>query len=78
MAYTLPILLKVRQAGIAAEIYPDSVKMKKQMSYANSKNIPFVAIIGENEINESKLTLKNMVTGEQRMLSADELVEAVQ
>lgn len=78
MTYTLPILLKVRQAGIAAEIYPDSVKMKKQMSYANSKNIPFVAIIGENEINESKLTLKNMVTGEQRMLSDDELVEAVQ
>jgi Histidyl-tRNA synthetase len=57
-AYSLPILLQVRQSGIAAEIYPDSVKMKKQMSYANSKNIPFVAIIGENEMNEHKLTKK--------------------
>jgi len=77
-AYSLPILLQVRQSGIAAEIYPDSVKMKKQMSYANSKNIPFVAIIGENEMNEHKLTLKNMVTGEQQLLTADELVAAIQ
>lgn len=77
-AYSLPLLLKVRQAGIAAEIYPDSVKMKKQMGYANSKNIPFVAIIGENEMNEHKLTLKNMVTGEQQLLTADELVAAIQ
>src|SRR5574344_128900 len=63
--YLLPLIAQVRQAGIAAEIYPDSVKMKKQMSYANSKNIPFVAIIGENEINEQKVTLKNMTTSEQ-------------
>lgn len=77
-AYSLPLLLKVRQAGIAAEIYPDSVKMKKQMGYANSKNIPFVAIIGENEMNEHKLTLKNMVTGEQQLLTADELVAVIQ
>jgi len=77
-AYSLPLLLKVRQSGIAAEIYPDSVKMKKQMSYANSKNIPFVAIIGENEMNEHKLTLKNMVTGDQQLLTADELVAAIQ
>ncbi len=76
-AYSLPILLKVRQAGIAAEIYPDSAKMKKQMSYANSKNIPFVAIIGENEMNEQKLTLKNMTTGEQRLLTTDELLAAI-
>lgn len=77
-AYSLPLLLKVRQSGVAAEIYPDSVKMKKQMSYANSKHIPFVAIIGENEMNEHKLTLKNMVTGEQQLLTADELVAAIQ
>lgn len=77
-AYSLPLLLKVRQSGIAAEIYPDSVKMKKQMSYANSKNIPFVAIIGENEMNEHKLTLKNMATGDQQLLTADELVAAIQ
>jgi histidyl-tRNA synthetase len=76
-AYSLPILLKVRQADIAAEIYPDSVKMKKQMSYANAKNIPFVAIIGENEMNEQKVTLKNMTTGEQQLLTADELIDAI-
>jgi histidyl-tRNA synthetase len=76
-AYTLPILAQARQAGIAAEIYPDNVKMKKQMSYANSKNIPFVAIIGENEINEGKVTLKNMETGEQKQLSPTDLIDIV-
>ena len=57
--YSLPILFKAREAGIRAEIYPDSTKMKKQMSYANAKQIPFVAIVGENEMNEGKVTLKN-------------------
>lgn len=75
--YSLPILFKARTAGIRAEIYPDSAKMKKQMSYANSKMIPFVAIVGENEMNEGKVTLKNMTTGEQSLLSPDELVNAV-
>lgn len=64
-AYVLPVLAKVRAAGIRAEIYPDSAKMKKQMSYANAKAIPFVAIVGENEMNEGKVMLKNMATGEQ-------------
>ncbi len=76
-AYVLPVLAKVRAGGIRAEIYPDSAKMKKQMSYANSKAIPFVAIVGENEMNEGKVTLKDMTTGEQRMVSADELIAAV-
>ena len=76
-AYVLPILAKVRAAGISAEIYPDRSKMKKQMSYANAKKIPFVAIVGETEMNEGKLTLKDMVTGDQRSVTADELVEAV-
>ena len=62
-AYVLPVLAKVRAAGIRAEIYPDSAKMKKQMSYANAKAIPFVAIVGENEMNEGKVMLKNMATG---------------
>ena len=53
---------KVRAAGIRAEIFPDASKMKKQMSYANAKNIPFVAIVGENEMNEGKVMLKNMET----------------
>ena len=73
-AYCLPVLAKVRAAGVRAEIYPDSTKMKKQMSYANAKNIPFVAIAGETEMNEGKLTLKNMLTGEQHAVTADELL----
>lgn len=73
-AYVLPILAKVRAAGISAEIYPDSAKMKKQMSYANAKTVPFVAIVGENEMQEGKVTLKNMATGEQALITPDELI----
>lgn len=76
-AYVLPVLSKVRAAGIRAEVYPDSTKMKKQMSYANSKAIPFVAIVGETEMNEGKVMLKNMTTGEQALITPDELVEAI-
>ena len=54
-----------------------SAKMKKQMSYANDKNIPFVAIVGENEMNEGKLTLKNMTTGEQSLVTPEELLAAI-
>ena len=57
-AFSMGILSKVRAAGIRAEIFPDAAKMKKQMSYANTKNIPFVAIVGENEMNEGKAMLK--------------------
>ena len=74
-AYCLPIINKVRANGIRAEIYPDAAKMKKQMSYANAKQIPFVALAGENEMAEGKVTLKNMETGEQQMLTAEELIE---
>ena len=77
-AYCLPVLSAARDAGICAEIYPDSAKMKKQMSYANDKNIPFVAIVGENEMNEGKLTLKNMTTGEQSLVTPEELLAAIQ
>ena len=76
-AYVLPVLAKVRAAGIRAEIYPDSAKMKKQMSYANAKAIPFVAIVGENEMNEGKVMLKNMATGEQSLYTPEELVAAL-
>ena len=76
-AYCLPVLSAARDAGIRAEIYPDSAKMKKQMSYANDKNIPFVAIVGENEMNEGKLTLKNMTTGEQTLVTPEELLAAI-
>jgi histidyl-tRNA synthetase len=77
-AYCLPIVAKARQAGIRTELYPDAAKMKKQMSYANAKQIPFVALTGESEMAEGKLTLKNMLTGEQRLVSPDELIDIVQ
>ena len=77
-AYCLPVAARARQAGIRTEVFPDSAKMKKQMAYANAKQIPFVALAGENEINEGKLTLKNMETGEQQLLTPDELIAAVQ
>ena len=75
--YILPILKKVRLSGVRAELYPDSAKMKKQMSYANAKAIPFVAIAGENEINEGKITLKNMETGKQEVIYPDELADKI-
>ena len=75
--YCMPVAAKARQAGIRTEVFPDAAKMKKQMSYANAKQIPFVALAGENEINEGKFTLKNMLTGEQQLLSPDELIETV-
>ena len=76
-SYCLPIIAKVRATGIRAEIYPDSAKMKKQMSYANAKQIPFVVLAGDNEIAEGKVTLKNMETGEQKLVSDDELISAI-
>lgn len=76
-AYCLPILAKVREAGIRSEIYPDAVKMKKQMGYANDKNIPFVVIVGENEIREKKVTLKNMINGEQALITPEEVLNRV-
>ena len=76
-AYCLPVAAKARQAGIRSEIYPDAAKMKKQMSYANAKQIPFVALAGENEIAQGKLTLKNMETGEQTLVTSDELIETI-
>jgi histidyl-tRNA synthetase len=76
-AYCLPYIYKVREKGIRAEIYPDAAKMKKQMSYANAKQIPFVALAGENEMAAGKLTLKNMDTGEQQLLTIDELIGKV-
>ncbi|MDR3266505.1 MAG: histidine--tRNA ligase [Tannerella sp.] len=74
VAYLLPFIQKVRQAGISAELYPEAAKMKKQMGYADAKKIPFVAIAGENEIAENKITLKNMTTGEQKAVSVEDLI----
>lgn len=76
-AYCLPIVGKLRQAGIRSEIFPDKAKMKKQMSYANAKNIPFVVLAGENEMAADKVTLKNMESGEQTLVTAVELIATV-
>lgn len=75
--YILPILSKVRAAGIRTELYPDTAKMKKQMSYANNKQIPFVAIVGENEMNEGKVMLKNMESGEQHLIAPEEIAQYI-
>ena len=72
-AYLLPIVAQVRAAGIRTELYPESTKVKKQMGYADAKKIPFVAIVGETEMNEGKITLKNMITGEQKPVTLEEL-----
>lgn len=72
--YGLSVLPKLREAGINAEIYPDSVKLKKQLDYADRKNIPFVVLIGSDEMETGQLTLKNMKTGEQQKLNADDMI----
>ena len=77
-AYCLPLVAKARQAGIRTEIYPDAAKMKKQMSYANAKGIAFVALAGEKEMNEGKVTLKNMTSGEQFTVDAAQMLSIVQ
>ena len=76
-AYCLPIVSAARQQGIRTEIYPDAVQMKKQMSYANAKAIPFVALAGETEMAEGKITLKNMTTGEQSLVTPNELLKTI-
>ena len=76
-AYCLPAVAKAREAGIRTEIFPDSSKMKKQMSYANAKQIPFVVLAGENEMAEGKFTLKNMLTGNQQLVTTEELIGIV-
>ena len=76
-AYALPIMKYLREQSVQTEIYPDNVKMKKQMSYANAKNIPYVALAGENEIKEGCIQLKDMKTGEQMQLTKEELLKHI-
>ena len=75
--YCMPIVSKSRANGIRTELFPDAAKMKKQMSYANANNIPFVALAGDDEIQKGVVTLKNMETGEQKQVTADELISIV-
>ena len=77
LMYCLPWLSTLRSNGINAEIYPEPAKMKKQMSYADNKRIPFVAIVGETEMNEGKVMLKNMKTGEQSLSTMDEVIQMI-
>ena len=76
-AFSMKMLKELRNAGIAAEIYPDSAKMKKQMGYADALAIPFVAIVGETEMAQNKMMLKNMTSGEQSLVSVEEAIEII-
>lgn len=76
-AYALPAIAACRKAGIRAEIYPDAAKMKKQMQYANAREIPFVALAGETEMAAGKFTLKNMTTGEQALVTTEEIISQI-
>ena len=76
-AYCLPIANAARSAGIRTEIYPDKAKMKKQMGYANAKGIAFVALAGDDEIAQGKVTLKDMASGEQKLVSTEELISTI-
>ena len=73
-AVGLPLLTQLRSRNISAEAYPDGAKLKKQLDYANQKRIPYVVLIGSEEMQTGQLALKNMVTGEQEKLSAEAIV----
>ena len=77
-AHCLKLATACRRAGIATEVYPDSVKMKKQMAYANAQQVPFVALVGETEMNEGRIALKDMLSGEQSVLTLDEAIARLQ
>lgn len=76
-AYCLPFIAEIRKSGIRAEIFPDKAKMKRQMNYANAKNILYVVFAGEDEIEKGKLMLKDMQSGEQKLVTAKELIASV-
>ena len=76
-ARCLELARQTRAAGIATEVYPDSAKMKKQMSYANARQIPFVALVGADEMAQGVVTLKDMVTGQQQSLNPEQLIKAL-
>ncbi|WP_294066682.1 histidine--tRNA ligase [Proteiniphilum sp. UBA1028] len=75
--YLLPVVTQLRRAGISCELYPEAAKMKKQLSYADSNHIPYVAMVGENEMKEGTITLKNMLSGDQKSLSLNEVKEEI-
>jgi histidyl-tRNA synthetase len=74
-AYCLPVLAKLRASKVNAEIYPEPAKMKKQMTWADRKQVAFVVMVGEEEMNQGKVTLKNMKSGDQQLLTPEELIK---
>ena len=77
VSYLIPVIATIRAAGIRTELYPEPSKLKKQLGYADTNHIPYVALAGENELAENKITLKNMVTGEQQSVTTETLIEIV-
>jgi histidyl-tRNA synthetase len=77
LLYALKWAKALRAAGVSVEVYPEPTKMKKQMGYADSKNIPFVAIVGSDEMASGEVMLKNMLTGEQQKMNLDALLQAM-
>ena len=75
--YILPLITQLRGSGISSELYPEAAKMKKQLSYANNNRIPFVAMVGENEMKDNTITLKNMKSGEQKSVSLQEIKDII-
>ena len=75
--YCLQLARQTRAAGISTEVFPDSVKMKKQMSYANARNVPYVALVGADEMRDGTVSLKDMVNGEQKTLSIEEVIRLI-
>jgi histidyl-tRNA synthetase len=74
-AASMKMIKQLRAAGVSAEIYPENAKMKKQMGYADALKVPYVAIVGENELAENKMMLKEMATGNQQLLSVEEAIQ---
>ena len=77
-AHCLKWARATREAGISTEVFPDATKMKKQMNYANARQIPFVALVGESEMEQNIIALKNMTTGEQQQVSLEQLIQLIQ
>jgi histidyl-tRNA synthetase len=77
LLYALRWAKVLREKGLRVEVYPEPTKMKKQMGYADAKHIPFVAIVGGDEMAAGKVMLKNMQSGEQQLLSLDECIAAL-
>jgi histidyl-tRNA synthetase len=75
--YAFQCLIEFRKAGISSDIYPEPVKLQKQMKYANDRNVPYTILIGEEEMMTGQLTLKNMVSGEQQKMGLDEVIQVL-